>query len=278
MVAGGTEGSVQPLTVAGFARARALSTRHNDTPELASRPFDALRDGFVISEGSVVLVLEERERALARNAPILAEIVGYGLACDASHITAPSPDGQGAARAMQSALSDAGLHRSAVDHIVAHATSTPLGDAAEAVAINTVLGTENARSVLDARPDEQIGFAHDTVLSEHDARMAHALRNQQEEVHRSPASVVSTKGSFGHLLGAAGSVNAVAAVMTVHSGKSPPPFNLFEPDVPLDASLATLHPPADAHQPVRVALSNAFGFGGTNTTLCFVKHAGATRH
>jgi 3-oxoacyl-[acyl-carrier-protein] synthase II len=258
----------------GFSRARALSTRHNDAPGTASRPFDSQRDGFVISEGAVVVMLEERRAAIARGAPILAEMVGYGLACDASHITAPRTDGLGAVRAMRGALSDSGLPAHAVGHIAAHATSTPLGDAAEAAAISTLLvASDSAQSAAGERP---LVAQMQGEPSPHDGAMAGALAASKRGGGGGPSgavtSVASTKGSFGHLLGAAGGVNAVAAVLAVHHGTTEPSFNMVESDVEFDPSVASLTLVRDASDPIRVALSNAFGFGGTNTSLCFVSH------
>ncbi|XP_011039360.1 PREDICTED: 3-oxoacyl-[acyl-carrier-protein] synthase, mitochondrial isoform X1 [Populus euphratica] len=228
MVAGGTESSIDALSIAGFCRSRALTTKHNSMPLEASRPFDCDRDGFVIGEGSGVLVLEELEHAKERGAKIYAEIRGYGMSGDAYHITQPHNDGRGAVLAMTRALKQSGLHPNQVDYINAHATSTPLGDAIEAIAIKT-------------------------VFSEHATSGALAFS--------------STKGAIGHLLGAAGAVEAIFAILAVHHGIAPLTLNLNKPDplfkdnfMPLTASKEML---------VRAALSNSFGFGGTNASLLF---------
>jgi 3-oxoacyl-[acyl-carrier-protein] synthase II len=222
VMAGGTEAAVTPLTMAAFARMGALSSR-NDAPELASRPFDADRDGFVIGEGATCVVLESLERARARGAPVYGEVAGYGRNADAYHITAPSPGGAGAAVCMQMALDDAGLEASAIGHVNAHGTSTELNDAAEAEAVLKVFG--------------------DT-----------------------PPPVTSTKGVTGHLIGAAGAVEAVAALLAVRDGVVPPTANLerLGDDIELDVV-------ADAPREVgaKPAISNSFGFGGHNACLVF---------
>ncbi|RUS77541.1 hypothetical protein EGW08_014695 [Elysia chlorotica] len=233
MVAGGCESSVTPLGMAGFARMRALSTNFNTEPEQSSRPFDKDRDGFVMAEGAGLLVLEELEHARQRGAPILAEVLGYGLSCDASHVTAPSEDGNGARRCMEAALRDARISLDQVGHVNCHATSTPLGDAAESKAIWDLFGERGATDVL----------------------------------------VTSTKGATGHLLGAAGSIEAVFAVMACQSGQVPPTANLVNPDTGFDLnyvynSSKTWH---SANFP-RTALTNSFGFGGTNGTICFSEY------
>ena len=230
MIAGGAEAIIIPLTIAGFCQMKAMSTR-NDEPTKASRPFDADRDGFVCGEGGGLLVLESLEHALARDARIYAEIVGYGMTGDAHHMTAPDPQGDGAARAMAAALRDAGLDPTAVGYINAHGTSTQYNDKFETLAIKRVFG-------------------------EH----AHKL------------AVSSTKSMTGHLLGAAGGVEAIATVLAIHHGILPPTINYETPDPECDLDYV---PNQARKQDVEVALSNAFGFGGTNATLAFRKYPGA---
>jgi 3-oxoacyl-[acyl-carrier-protein] synthase II len=227
MICGGVEAVVTPLAVSGFNAMRALSTR-NDEPEKASRPFDKDRDGFVIAEGSGILILEELEFALERGAPILAEIVGYGLTGDAYHMTAPSPDGEGAIRCMQMAINDAGLKPEEVQYINAHGTSTDLNDAAESLAIKA-------------------------VFKEHSAKMA----------------ISSTKSMTGHLLGGAGGVESVFSVLTIQEGIIPPTINLDTPDPQCDLDYV---PNQARKADVAVAMTNSFGFGGTNAVLVFKKY------
>ena len=224
MIAGGSEAIIVPLTIAGFCSMKAMSTR-NDEPTKAMRPFDATRDGFVAGEGAGILVLESLEHALARDARIYAEIVGYGMTGDAHHMTAPDPEGDGAARAMAAAVRDAGLDVGAVGYINAHGTSTQYNDKFETIAIKRVFG-------------------------EHARRLA----------------VSSTKSMTGHLLGAAGGVEAIATVMALHHGILPPTINYETPDPDCDLDYV---PNQARKQDVEVALSNAFGFGGTNATLAF---------
>jgi 3-oxoacyl-[acyl-carrier-protein] synthase II len=224
VIAGGTESAITPLGVGGFAAMKALSTR-NDDPERASRPFDKDRDGFVIGEGSGILILEERERALKRGAKVYAEVIGYGANGDAYHITAPAPEGDGAARCMALALKDAGIAPSEVDYINAHGTSTEYNDANETQAIKRVFGE-------------------------------HALK----------LAVSSTKSMTGHLLGAAGAVEGVFSVLALHHGIIPPTINYETPDPACDLDYV----PNEARKAnVRVALSNSFGFGGTNACVIF---------
>jgi 3-oxoacyl-[acyl-carrier-protein] synthase II len=227
MIAGGAEAIIVPLTIAGFCSMKAMSTR-NDQPEKASRPFDADRDGFVCGEGGGILVLESLEHALRRDARIYAEIIGYGLTGDAHHMTAPDPEGDGAARAMTGALSDARLAPSDIGYINAHGTSTPYNDKFETIAIKRVFG-------------------------EHARRLA----------------VSSTKSMTGHLLGAAGGIEAIATVLALHHGVLPPTINYDTPDPDCDLDYV---PNQARKQDVEVALSNAFGFGGTNATLAFRKY------
>jgi 3-oxoacyl-[acyl-carrier-protein] synthase II len=227
MIAGGAEAIIIPLTIAGFCQMKAMSTR-NDEPTKASRPFDAGRDGFVCGEGGGLLILESLEHARARDARIYAEIVGYGMTGDAHHMTAPDPQGDGAARAMVAALSDANLEPSAVGYINAHGTSTPYNDKFETLAIKRVFG-------------------------EHAKKLA----------------VSSTKSMTGHLLGAAGGVEAIATVLALHHGILPPTINYETPDPECDLDYV---PNQARKQDVDVALSNAFGFGGTNATLAFRKY------
>ncbi len=227
MVAGGAEAAICPLGMAGFAAARALSTAYNDTPAKASRPWDRGRDGFVMGEGAGIVVLEELEHARARGARIYAEVIGYGLSGDAYHITAPAPDGDGAFRAMQSALKRAGLTPDDIDYINAHGTSTPLGDEIELGAVKRLFGAA-----------------------------AYKL------------SMSSTKSSVGHLLGAAGAVEAIFSVLTIDRAIVPPTLNLDLPSEGCDIDLVAHNAKP---REVKVALSNSFGFGGTNASLLFAK-------
>lgn len=224
MLAGGAEATVTGLGIAGFAAMFALSKR-NDEPERASRPWDRGRDGFVVGEGAGVLLLESLSHARKRGAKIYAEVSGYGASCDAFHITRPAPDGEGAVRAMNMALSSAGLAADAIDYINAHGTSTPAGDVEEAKALLALFG-EHARS--------------------------------------KKLWVSSTKSAMGHLLGGAGGVEAAICALALREGKVPPTLNLDdpEPDLPLD-----FVPHEARERPIAHAMSNSFGFGGTNATL-----------
>jgi len=228
MIAGGTEAVVTPLAVGGFCAMKALSTR-NDDPQGASRPFDADRDGFIMGEGAGILLLEEREQALARGARIYAEITGYGISGDAYHISAPSVDGEGAARAMRMALEDAGVEPGEVDYINAHGTSTPPGDRIETIAVKNVFGA-HAR---------ELAFA-------------------------------STKSMTGHLLGAAGGLETAVTALALQNDVVPPTINHSTPDPECDLDCVAN---SAREQPVRMALNNSFGFGGTNATLVLRKHA-----
>jgi len=225
MIAGGAESAVCRLGMAGFSAARALSTGFNDTPEKASRPWDADRDGFVMGDGAGVVVLEEFEHAKKRGARIYAEVVGYGMSGDAHHITAPAADGNGGYRCMQAALKRAQLNPEDIDYVNAHGTSTPLGDEIELGAVNRLFG------------------------------------NAAKDV-----SMSSTKSAIGHLLGAAGAVEAIYSIMAIKDGIVPPTLNL---ETPPDNCPIDLVPLVAKERPVRAALSNSFGFGGTNASLVF---------
>jgi 3-oxoacyl-[acyl-carrier-protein] synthase II len=229
MIAGGTEANITPLTIGGFNAMKALSTR-NDEPEKACRPFEKNRDGFVVAEGAGIVLLEELKFALNRNAKIYGELVGYGYTGDAYHITAPSPDGDGAVRCMRMALKDAGLGPEDVDYINAHGTSTPLNDLTETIAIKTVFGD-----------------------------------------HAKKVPISATKSMTGHLLGAAGSTEAIFTLLAIRDGIMPPTINYEEPDPQCDLDYV---PNVARRQPLNIAMSNAFGFGGTNATLIFKKFEG----
>lgn len=224
MLAGGAEHATTALGLGGFGSARALSTR-NDDPAAASRPWDRDRDGFVLSDGAACIVLEELEHARKRGARIYAELAGFGMSADAHHITAPPEDGDGAARCMRAAISDAGLNPNDIDYVNAHGTSTPLGDLAETRALKTVFG-DHAKKLL----------------------------------------VSSTKSTTGHLLGAAGAVEAVFSIMALYEQAAPPTINLDNPDEGCDLDYVA-HEARSA--PLKVAISNSFGFGGTNGSLLF---------
>lgn len=231
MVAGGTEGAVSRLGIAGFCAARALSTGFNDTPQAASRPWDAARDGFVIGEGAGIVVLEDYEHARARGARIHAEVLGYGLSGDGYHVAAPPEDGSGALRAMRAALAWAGVAPEEVDYVNAHATSTPLGDLVELRALRALFG-------------------------------AHA-----EQSGEGGLSLSSTKSAMGHLLGAAGAVEAIVCMLALRDQVVPPTLNLSAP--PEGFERMDFVPRVAKRRPVRTVLSNSFGFGGTNAALLF---------
>ena len=224
MIAGGSEGCISKLGLGGFCAPRALSTR-NDDPQTASRPWDRDRDGFVLSEGAGVVVLEEYEHAKARGARIYCELVGFGMSADAHHMTAPCEDGEGAARCMTNALRNAGLNVDEVQYVNAHGTSTPLGDKAETIAVKRAFG-EHARKLV----------------------------------------VNSTKSMTGHLLGAAGGIEALFTVLAVYHQVSPPTINIFNQDESCDLDYC-----ANTARTMKIeaAISNSFGFGGTNATVAF---------
>ncbi|MFZ1517416.1 MAG: beta-ketoacyl-ACP synthase II [Ignavibacteriaceae bacterium] len=227
MIAGGSEASISELGIGGFNANRALSTR-NDSPETASRPFDATRDGFVMGEGGGALILEELEHALKRNAKIYCEIIGAGLSADAHHITAPHPEGTGAILSMKMAIQQAEIKPEEIDYVNMHGTATPLGDIGETKAIKKVFGD-------------------------------HAFK----------MNVSSTKSMTGHLLGAAGAVEAIASILAVVNDKIPPTINFANPDPECDLNY-TFNKPQE--RKVNYALSNAFGFGGHNTSVIFKKY------
>lgn len=227
MITGGTEASITPISIGGFCSMKAMSTA-NEEPEKASRPFDKNRDGFVMGEGSGILLLEELEHALERGAEIYGEIVGYGMSADAYHITAPAPEGEGGKRAMEKALSDAEISPEAIDYINAHGTSTPYNDQFETMAIKS-------------------------VFKDHAKKLA----------------VSSTKSMTGHLLGAAGGIEAIASLMAIKHSVVPPTINYEHPDPDCDLD----YTPNNAQErSVNYALSNSLGFGGHNATIIFKKY------
>ncbi|KAH7348702.1 thiolase-like protein [Rhexocercosporidium sp. MPI-PUGE-AT-0058] len=233
MVAGGSESCIHPLALAGFARSRSLATAFNSDPALSSRPFDRDRCGFVIAEGAGIVVLEELEHARARGANIYAELRGYGCSGDAHHVTAPREDGSGALLAMKRALKNAGIRPRDVDYINAHATSTPLGDAAENAAIEKLMLSEEGVDNL------------------------------------SKVAVSSTKGAIGHLLGASGAIEAIFSILAVKENTMPPTFNLHNPD---DRFRCNYIPISAQEKQIKTSLSNSFGFGGVNASLAFSKY------
>lgn len=226
MIAGGTESTVTPLGIGGFAVMKALSDR-NDNPQAASRPFEKNRNGFVMGEGAGIVILEEYEAAKKRGAKIYAEVVGYGLTGDAYHLTAPAPGGEGAARCMKMALANAGVNPEQVGYINAHGTSTPMNDLYETMAIKTVFGN-----------------------------------------HAGSVKISSTKSMTGHLLGAAGGIEAVFSCMAMDKGVIPPTINYEEPDPECDLDYT---PNTACEAKIEYAMSNNFGFGGTNASLLFKK-------
>ncbi len=227
MVAGGTESPVCRLALAGFAACRALSTKFNDEPQRASRPYDRDRDGFVMGEGAGVVVLEELQHAKARGATIYGEIIGYGLSGDAHHITAPAEDGDGAYRCMAAAIKRAGIEAADIDYVNAHGTSTPMGDEIELGAVERLFG--NAAGKL---------------------------------------SMSSTKSAVGHLLGAAGAVEAIYATLAIRDNVAPPTLNLDNPAVETAIDLV---PHKARPREINTVLSNSFGFGGTNASLIITR-------
>jgi len=230
MVAGGAESPVNRISLAGFAALRALSTAFNDQPARASRPYDKDRDGFVMGEGGGAVTLEELEHAKARGATIYAEVIGYGLSGDAYHITAPTPDGDGAFRCMSMAIKRAGIAPKDIDYINAHGTSTPLGDEIELGAVQRLVGDAGKR-----------------------------------------ISMSSTKSCIGHLLGAAGAVEAIFSILAIRDRIAPPTINLDNPSVETDIDLV---PHKARQRNIDIALSNSFGFGGTNASLIFRRYNG----
>jgi 3-oxoacyl-[acyl-carrier-protein] synthase II len=227
MVAGGAEFATTPTSVSGFISARAMTTR-NDEPDKASRPWDEGRDGFVLSNGAGVVVLEELEHARSRGASIYGEVIGFGMSADAFHMTAPPEDGNGAARCMREAVKDAAINLQDVDYINAHGTSTPLGDLAETVATKTIFGE-----------------------------------------HAYQVAISSTKSMTGHLLGAAGGVEAIFSLLSIRDGIIPPTINLDKPSEGCDLDYV---PNTAREAEVNIAISNSFGFGGTNGSLVFRKY------
>jgi 3-oxoacyl-[acyl-carrier-protein] synthase II len=227
IVAGGSEAALTPLGFGGFCAMRVLTTSRNDDPERASRPFDRSRDGFVMSEGAGIVVLEDLEHARKRGAPIMGEVVGYGMSADAHHMTAPAPDGDGAFRSMRAALKSAGLAPEAISYINAHGTSTELNDKLETDAVKALFGD-----------------------------------------HAYKLAISSTKSHMGHLLGASGGVEAIATLLAIRDRVAPPTINYEEPDPECDLDYV---PNTSREMEIEYAMSNSFGFGGTNATLIFRK-------
>jgi len=229
MVAGGSESPICRLALAGFAACRALSTNFNDAPQKASRPYDRDRDGFVMGEGSGIVIIEELEHAKARGAKIYAEIIGYGLSGDAFHITAPAEDGDGAFRCMTAAVKRAGIDAADIDYINAHGTSTPMGDEIELGAVERLFGNAAGK-----------------------------------------VSMSSTKSATGHLLGAAGAVEAIFSALAIRDNVAPPTLNLDNPSV---TTAIDLVPHKARQRTIDTVLSNSFGFGGTNASLVMRRYA-----
>ena len=229
MIAGGAEASICRVGIAGFLACKALSTGFNDAPERASRPYDRDRDGFVMGEGSGVVILEELEHAKARGARIYGELVGYGMSGDAYHVTAPAADGDGALRCMQAALKRAGLSAHDIDYVNSHGTSTPMGDEIELKAVERLMGNKPSGLTMS-----------------------------------------STKSSIGHLLGAAGAVEAVFSLLAMRDGIAPATLNLDNPSVETEVDLVAKTP---KRKEINTVLSNSFGFGGTNASLIFRRYA-----
>ncbi len=229
MVCGGTEASISRIGIAGFLACKALSTGFNDEPQRASRPYDRDRDGFVMGEGSGILILEERQHALARGARIYGELIGYGMSGDAYHVTAPAADGDGAYRCMQMALKRAGVTAHDIDYVNSHGTSTPMGDEIELKAVERLVGNNPSGMCMS-----------------------------------------STKSSIGHLLGAAGAVEAVFSILAMRDGIAPATLNLDNPSVDSSIDLVAKTP---KKKEINTVLSNSFGFGGTNASLIFQRHA-----
>lgn len=227
MIAGSCEAAITPIGVAGFAAAKALSTNFNDRPQCASRPWDCDRDGFVISEGAGIVVLEELERATARGAKIYGQILGYGMSGDAFHVTSPHPEGRGATLAMIAAMRDAKCNFADVDYINAHGTSTKMGDSIELNAVQQLF--------YDSNPGVMMS---------------------------------STKSATGHLLGAAGSVEAIFSILAINDAVAPPTINLDNPEPNV---LIDLVPNQAKSKAIKVAMTNSFGFGGTNASLVLGK-------
>ena len=227
IIAGGAEGAVCRIGIAGFSAMKALSTKFNDTPELASRPWDKQRDGFVMGEGAGIVILEDYEHAKKRGTKIYGELLGYGITSDAYHISAPHPEGKGGMKAMELALSSAQLNTESINYINAHGTSTPLGDSTEIQSIKSIF---------------------------------------KENIYKVPIS--STKSSIGHLLGAAGSVEAIFSILAMNTGITPPTLNLYESSEDPQLNLVPLN--AQEHK-INYCLSNSFGFGGVNISLVFGK-------
>tara|TARA_B100001057_G_scaffold339694_1_gene340501 strand:- start:1826 stop:2515 length:690 start_codon:yes stop_codon:yes gene_type:complete len=226
MIAGGAEMATCPLGIGGFASAKALCSTNNDDPETASKPWDVNRNGFVLGDGAGIVVLEDYEIAKKRGAKIYCELVGFGMNSDAHHMTQPAAGGVGASKCMKQAINEASLNYNDIDYINAHGTSTPAGDKAETDAIKTALGVENAK--------------------------------------KTPVS--STKSMIGHLLGAAGGVEAVFSILSIRDNVIPPTINLINQDPECDLDYV---PKSARDAKINVSMSNSFGFGGTNGTLIF---------